>query len=43
MSCNQIIKAANWSNVNTFKKFYNRDIETEVEDEISMFTQAVLS
>ena len=42
MSCNQIIKAANWSNVSTFKRFYLRDIET-VEDEVSLFTQAVLS
>ena len=42
MSCNQIIKAASWANVGTFKKFYQKEIESE-DDEISLFTQAVLS
>ena len=40
LSTNQIMKAANWSNANTFQRYYNKDIEF---DNSGKFSEMVLS
>ena len=41
LTMKQILQAANWSNANTFKKFYNKDIEENNSD--AQFSETVLS